>query len=156
MSSRWLFFPSSETAAWDNADRLGIIRIDSLNASILTGQSQSPWVVISDPDGDWSTTTTNSNPKATRYNTGLYIGYYDSTADTPPPYIAVWNITESRWIVHTDGIEAGFWITTSTTIGQYRYNAINESPSPLGDKLIVIGYTAKQDPSTWADYDGPT
>lgn len=141
---------------WDNPDRLGIVRIAQLNASLLTGQAQSVWTIVEDPNNDWATTTTNPDPRASRYNTGLYMGYFNSSADTPPDYAAVWNVTEQRWIVDVDGLEQGYWQVNDNVTGQWRYSNINEPPSPLGDELIVIGYSTKQDTSGWANYDGPT
>ena len=145
--------PPFAVTHWDNFDRTGIVRIPSLAAAILTGQRQSTWEVIDDSSDVFG--STSYYPNVSRYNSGLYLGYYNASTDTPPPYIAVWNITKQAWVVDVDGMEQGYWVATSDTIGQMRYNGLGTDFNPLNDNLIVIGYATKQDTSTWADYDGP-
>jgi hypothetical protein len=84
--------------------------------------------------------------------------YWDGTADTVPPAIAVWNATDSVWLGWSTPTAPG--VTTAETVrwdvegagGTGYWSFASE-----GKTLYVVYLTqAPTDFASWGDYDGPT
>lgn len=83
--------------------------------------------------------------------------YWDTSAgDVPPPYVAIWNVTDGAWMgwseptsIPTSTNATVEWNTGGPNADYWTFG--NE-----GDHLVIVYLTGEpQEFSSWVDYDGP-
>lgn len=145
-----IFVPSSGVD-WDTYEG-GVWKVPSLqlgsSGSVFTGTlvktSTYPTTHLSGIEG-WA--SSNNRPVSRFWNAG-----------EPPPYVAVWNDTDGRWLgvagFTNIGSNRAFYDTPDISVSDGAVEDLNASEN----ETIYIIYLS-QDPgdiSGWRNYDGPT
>jgi len=145
------FIPAVGGVDWDTYEG-GIWKVDSLelgsSGTVFTGTlvSASSYPTT-DARGLQGWASSNNRPISRYWNTGEY-----------PPYVAVWNDTDGRWLgvagFNNLGSNRAYYSNPSISTADGAVENLNAS---AGETIYFVYLS--QDPgdfSGWRDYDGPT